>query len=515
MAARCSISRRYMQNRQSEPRSAIRSIIGFVFDQAKKTAARPSRLFYLPFFHFIRILLRVPLLVRLILPLLPRGPAFRVVIGNNLFQQGHSAKALEYFERSQHFAQPSIDEYLVRGLCLYQGLGRCRDAVAMWSRANELALDEVRRLGLGNCHFRVLDSAWARHIGDNAMLDYVIKLGILEGRRLDDAILYLPPGSRVANGFLLNQLAEHLRIVEHPADLPFNPAAVQALHYDMLAPRQPDGTTTFFWEIAAKTYERWHRSGRGPLLRLPAAVEERGWSTLQKAGMRRGNWFVALHMREGRWDGRHAGMHGIRNVDVNSYLPAIAEITQRGGWVVRMGDPNMTSLPPLPNVIDYCHSAYRADWMDLFIAAKCRFMIGTASGPVFVTLLYGTPTLLTNWWPPAQRPWQPSDIFIPKMHRRLTDGSYLTLTESLREPFSYCHSRQYLADCGVQVEDNDPELIRAAAAEMLMRLEGERRGADEVSDLRLRANLIYKDCGVFGMSELPDAFYRHYGEFVR
>ena len=34
-----------------------------------------------------------------------------------------------------------------------------------------------------------------------------------------------------------------------------------------------------------------------------------------------------------------------RNADIGNYLGAIKEITQRGGWVVRMGDPTMTKLP--------------------------------------------------------------------------------------------------------------------------------------------------------------------------
>ena len=89
-----------------------------------------------------------------------------------------------------------------------------------------------------------------------------------------------------------------------------------------------------------------------------------------------GAWFVPLHVREGTYDGRRAGLHGIHNAEMATYLPAIAEITRRGGWVIRMGDPGMSRMPPLPNVIDYCHSDLRADWMDIFIATQGRFMLG-------------------------------------------------------------------------------------------------------------------------------------------
>ena len=166
-----------------------------------------------------------------------------------------------------------------------------------------------------------------------------------------------------------------------------------------------------------------------------------------------------------------------------------------GGWVIRMGDPSMVALPSMPNVLDYCHSDLRSDWMDVFIAAHCRFMIGTSSGPAYVPPLYGVPSVLTNWWPPAQRPWHPSDIFIPKMMRRMVDGRLLTLSETLREPFSYCHSLNYLGQVeNIRVEDNDPEVIRAAVLEMFDRLEGGAAQASDVEDAQaarrrhLRAN---------------------------
>ena len=114
-----------------------------------------------------------------------------------------------------------------------------------------------------------------------------------------------------------------------------------------------------------------------------------------------------------------------------------------GGWVIRMGDPSMVALPSMPNVLDYCHSDLRADWMDVFIAAHCRFMIGTSSGPAYVPPLYGVPSVLTNWWPPAQRPWHPS-TFSFQNGAQIGDGRLLTLSETLREPFSYCHSLTYL-----------------------------------------------------------------------
>ena len=504
-----------MSTIRSGAQLGIGRVLRAAFGEAKTTARRPWRIFNLPLLYLIRVALRVPRLLPALLQVLPKNSAVRVTIGNSLFKRDCSLEALEYFEQTKRIGSVSTDEYLVRGLCLYQGLGRFHDAVALWARANESALDKAKILGLDDCRFRVLDNAWARHIGDSAMLDYVIKLGILEGRRLDDTILYLPPGSRVANRFLLDQIAKYIRVIEDPIDLPFDPNAVQALHYDLLGPRLPDGRTSFFWEIAAKTYEQWQRSGKGALLTLPVDIKERGWAALESAGMRRGDWFVALHVRENRRNRSYADIHDIRNADVKAYLPAINEVTRRGGWVIRMGDPSMTPLPALPHVIDYCHRDLRADWMDIFIAAQCRFMLGSGSGPVFVPPIYGVPSVITNWWPPAQRPLHAFDIFVPKMPRRLTDGGYLTLSEMLREPVSYCQSRRFLTrDEGVVVEDADPEIIRAAVAEMLARLDGSLPPSADVADLRARADRIYEEHNVFGMSPLAGDFIQHHRDLI-
>jgi putative glycosyltransferase (TIGR04372 family) len=480
------------------PESMVRRVAAFAFDQ-------------------------FPRLVPLILPFLPArwmemvgGKTYRLAIGNSLFQRDYPVQALQFLQRSLRAGRASIDENLLQGMCLFQGLGRFRDAKAFFARANELAVAEAAKRGLADTPFRVLDSIWARHIGHTATLDYVIKLGILEGRPREDTILYVPRGSVIANRFLLQQMAEHLRLVENPADLPFDAAAVQPLHYDYLGPRLPDGTTAYYWEAAGKTYERWQHEGRGPLLTFPPDLEARGWAVLQGAGVPQGAWFVALHVREGKWDGRSAGLHGnVLNADIATYRPAIEEITRRGGWVIRMGGPDMTPLAPSPNVFDYCHSRIRSDWMDVFIAARCKFMLATSSGPAYIPPLYGVPAVLTNWWPHGQRPWHASDIFVPKMLRRIADGSYLTLSETLGEPFAWCHSLRYLADNGVRVEDNEPQIILAAVEEMMARLDGKMGHDATSSTLRTRADQIYAACGIFGTGQLADRFIRQYSDIIR
>jgi putative glycosyltransferase (TIGR04372 family) len=498
---------------------AVCQSAGDLLHQIGQHVRRPSRL-------LIATLLlpsRFPRLLTWLLSILPvdwprgeRGKAYRLAVGNLvLLRHDRPEQAWHWMERVLRTGARSTEEYFLGAVCLYQGLGRMQEATALFARANECDFAQAQALGVARLPYRVLDEIWARHIGDAAILDYVIKLDTLEGRHPQDIILYAPPGGRIGNRFLVQQLAQRLRLVERADDLPFEPAAVAALHYHYQFPRQPDGSTAFFWELASKTHQRWHKEGRGPLFELPPDVTARGWALLEKAGVPRGAWFVALHVRDLRWRGTTAGLQAIRNANTASYLPAIDEIIQRGGFVIRMGDADGPPLPPLANMIDYSRSDMRSDWMDIFLLARSRFVLGSASGPIFVPPLYGVPSVLTNWWPPGMRPWHASDIYIPKVPKQAADGTYLTLSETLQEPVSYCHSLRHLAGhAGIVVEDNDPDIIRDAVVEMLTRLDGHASSDADVADVRTRADRIYQSHGHFGMAKLATRFLRRHGDLI-
>jgi putative glycosyltransferase (TIGR04372 family) len=484
-----------------------------------RPAAWPSRLFAAA----LLLPARFPHLLTLLLSILPvdwprgeKGKAFRLAVGNLvLLRHDRPEQAWFWMQRVLRSGTRSIEEYFLGAVCLYQGLGRMREATALFGRANERDFATAQALGVAHLPYRVLDETWVRHIGDAATLDYVIKRDVLEGRGAQDIILYAPPEGRIGNRFLVQQLSQRLRLVERADELPFAAPALGALHYHYQFPRQADGSTVFFWDVAAGAQRRWLKEGRRPLLEFPPEVAARGWALLEKAGVPRDARFVALHVRDIVWRGVTSGLQAIRNADTVSYLRAIDEITRRGGFVVRMGDADAPRLPPHAQVIDYCRSDMRSDWMDIFLLARSRFVLGSASGPVFVPPLYGVPSVLTNWWPPGMRPWHASDIYIPKLAKRITDGTYLTLSEMLREPVSYCHSLRYLAERhGLGVEDNAADIIHDAVVEMFMRLEGGASSDAELEDLRTRADRIYQSHGHIGMAQPSRGFLRRYRDLI-
>jgi putative glycosyltransferase (TIGR04372 family) len=492
---------------------------GYMINRARAAIGKLSRLLVVPLLLlacFPRLLMALLAILPVHWPAAERAKRFRLKIGALvLLRHDRPEHAWFWMQRLLESGYRSREAYLLAAVCLYQGLGRLREATALFARANVLGAEKAKSLGLASDRYRLLDDVWARHIGDLATIDYVVKQGILDGRGSEDTILYVPPGGRISNRFLVQQLAQCLRLVERPADLPFDPSVVPLLSYHYQFPQLPDGTTAYFWELASKIHRRWHTEGRRPLLKLPPEIAARGRALLQSVGIPEEAWFVVLHLRDSRWKGLAAGMHGIRNVDPATYLGAIAEITGRGGWVIRIGDADSLPLPPLANFFDYCRSEIRADWMDIFLLASCRFMLGTNSGPCFVPPLYGNPVVLTNWLPPGMRPWHASDIFVPKLLKRKATGRYVTLRQTLQEPLSHCHSQRYLAEyAGLTVQDNDPELIRGAVTEMLSRADADPGRDDDVAGLRARADRIYQEHGNFGMAALARDFLRRHGDLI-
>ena len=400
--------------------------------------------------------------------------------------------------------------YLRAAYCVLQGGGRAREAFGLFDRANKLRMEQAKRLGVAKNPYRLLDGFWAGGIGHIAEIDHVVKLGILEGRKRDYTIVYFPHYVKTPNRFLFDQWRPLVRVIEQASDLPFSEDAAFALGFEYKGPALPDGRTVYYWTLAADTYRRWEAQKRKPLLALPEDVRARGWNTLRGQGIPDNAWFVALHVREAASKLRQRRAVAALNAKVLDFLPAITEITRRGGWIIRMGDPNMVALPPMPNVFDYCHSDVRADWMDIFIASQCRFFLGTSSGPAYVPPAYGVNCVLTNWWPPAHRPWHAGDIFIPKLCHRV-GGRRLTLNEMLQEPVSYSYSSGYLAaKHEVIVEDSTPDDILTAVIEMLDRLDGTERIVAGDQPLHDRVDRIFETNSALGMAKMSTGFLRKY-----
>ena len=215
----------------------------------------------------------------------------------------------------------------------------------------------------------------------------------------------------------------------------------------------------------------WRERGYPPLLELTEEHRAHARDALRAAGLADGDWFVCLHAREGGFLREPDGSkHRHKNVDVLTYLPAIRAVTERGGWVIRVGDRSMRPLPPLERVVDYAHAPWKSPLLDVALAASCRFWLGTNSGLYIVAATFGVPVLLTNVAPVSIRPSGRHDMYVPKLYRWRDTGELVSFERAHATDLAHAAD---LDPRGVEVIDNTPSELADATLEMLDRLEGE------------------------------------------
>ena len=159
----------------------------------------------------------------------------------------------------------------------------------------------------------------------------------------------------------------------------------------------------------------------------------------EKLGLPQDAWFVSLHVREEK-GGSHRNTN---NVDPYTYIAAIKYILNLGGYVIRLGNPGMTPLSsafqPNSRFIDYAHSDKRSPELDVFLLSRCRFLIGTASGPIAVPHEFGVPVLYTNATNIGTVPGF-NGYCIPQTFFENSSGRELTLRETLQSPAAWKHA---------------------------------------------------------------------------
>jgi len=236
----------------------------------------------------------------------------------------------------------------------------------------------------------------------------------------------------------------------------------------------PDGRALLRESAYPLVQREWERQNRPPLLQLTDDHKKRGRRWLKERGVPETAWFVCMHVREPHTYQEDVpwSSNKYRNAEIETYYDAIRAITDRGGWVIRVGDKSMTPLEGFANVIDYATGEDHEDWIDIFIMGAARFFLGGASGPCNVAITFGVPLLGINWFPLGQWLNTERDVFIHKRFRNTETGRLLNIRESITPPLFLALSPFSIDDAGLDVIPNTPDEIREAAIEMMDRLDG-------------------------------------------
>ncbi len=315
---------------------------------------------------------------------------------------------------------------------------------------------------------------WTYAIGHMALLDFYIKMGILGLRDpYRPIILDANPANRAYLGYWQEYIPD---IITYPEGVKLLTPLATRLEDHLRVFNFKDGRKVNYLAAILEVQQKWEEEKRDVLLKLKDSDRERGYATLKRLGLHENIWFVGLHVRDTQ-------ARNTRDCDISTYSMAMKTITDRGGWVIRMGNPSMPALPPMPHVIDYAHHEVHSDWMDTFLWAACRFFIGTQSGPYMVPSTFGVPCVLTNSFPMAlPLPYQNINIY--KLYWSEKERRLMTFAEACASKVGLAESRRYINSVGVKLIDNTPEEINDVVIEMLNRLDGKLDHSAEDEELQ-------------------------------
>ena len=427
-------------------------------------------------------------------------------------EQGRPVEALEHFQKAVRHAPWRWQYYRYMAIELLQGFGDLDAAVNAFRKARRIRRKMARNQISEQKPVRYMDEFWTMQIGHTANMEPYVKREIMLGRLPQETILFVAPNGRIANASLLDHFSKFLTLVRDETALPLPREQMELLHEDYYLLDYPDGQEVHWWHAGAAIIQRWEDEGRPPLLSLSVEEGRRGAAALKQLGLPDGAWFVSLHVREGGFKRSHHSVQDSLNADIGTYDRAIKAIVARGGWVIRMGDPSMAPLPKTPGVVDYAHSALKADWLDIYLSAKCRFFVGVSSGLAYVPPLFGVPCVLTNWFPTATRPWHKGNIYIPKLYRLGSGQRLARFDEIFSSPLGWALRYAYAERDETEIVDNNPDEIEAVVQEMMDRLDGSFKMTIQDEALQLRYDRIANACRCFGRARIGRDFllaYKH------
>jgi len=237
-------------------------------------------------------------------------------------------------------------------------------------------------------------------------------------------------------------------------------------------------------------------------LRFTELEEVEGAKLLEAMGVAVGSPFVCFHARDGAWFPNAIASTGLasgelprddrRNAAIQNYLPAIENLVSLGYHAVRMG--KWVAEPLIidnPRIIDYS-TKFQADFMDLYLSAKCDFFIGQNSGMTGLPLVFRTPIAFVNVFPLryinycANEP----NIFIPKNIYSDEKGRLLTFREQFELGVARLNvndvgiAKEAIETLGLRILENTPSEITEVASEMHQRLRSEFVESSETRELR-------------------------------
>jgi putative glycosyltransferase (TIGR04372 family) len=213
----------------------------------------------------------------------------------------------------------------------------------------------------------------------------------------------------------------------------------------------------------------------------------RGNQLLRDLGIGADEEFVCVIVRDAAYykqalPNQDLSYHDYRNCDVDTYVPGLEALADRGVVVLRMGaiveKPMRSNHPKL---IDYASSPMRSAFGDVFLASRCKFTISDGLGFYALPAAFRRPNAYVNYSPFHMFYSSRSvDLGIAKVFVDAQSQRSIPLRDLVGRDIARLTRTELIAASGMAICDNSPEEIRELLLEMNDRLDGVWR--DEIGD---------------------------------
>ncbi len=206
-----------------------------------------------------------------------------------------------------------------------------------------------------------------------------------------------------------------------------------------------------------------------------------GKNWLVQNGWKEGQKIISLHIRDetfllenpvnaplpgdDRWS-----YHNFRNSDIESYVPAINWLIEKGFFVIRMGrlakqkatisDSSFVDLPFLTKVDDF---------LDIWLIAKSCAHIGTYSGIDHAAVVNRLPILFLNALPLAEIFSYTKMMWVPKTLLWKFSNEKMLIREHLES--AWLHRSEYYLEKGIAIVDLSATEVLSYVKEFILWLE--------------------------------------------
>jgi putative glycosyltransferase (TIGR04372 family) len=264
--------------------------------------------------------------------------------------------------------------------------------------------------------------------------------------------------------------------------------------------------TPFYQDLQMNSNEYYEFNNAKTTLFFTPEELEKGRSLLHQLNVDLDNdEFVCIFARDDaflktidshtNWD-----CHNSRNSDIDNLIETAKYLIEKGFTVIRIGSVVKKPINfSHKKMIDYSYSKHQCDFLDIFLLAKCKFVLAAgSSGIINVADIFDKPTLTVNLAEQFYPPFAKNCLYIPKKYKYRNRNEYLRFEDALK-----LHDRYFwmnLAAHDLEAEENSPQKIVEVTQEMLARLENTFHYSTESKKLIQAYNKLWEESGVIGSS---------------